>query len=85
MTTFDKAAVENLLKNIIDPHHGLDLVAAKSVKAIAVDGANVSVKLELGYPAKSTIPELEASVMAELKKLPGVGEVNVETTVKIIA
>ena len=60
MAHLEKTDVENLLRTFIDPNHGVDLVTAKSVKAITIDGANVSVKLELGYPAKSTIDELKS-------------------------
>jgi ATP-binding protein involved in chromosome partitioning len=47
MTQIDKTNVENILRTYIDPNHGVDLVTAKSVKKIVIDGANVSVFLEL--------------------------------------
>ncbi|MEY3760027.1 MAG: hypothetical protein RIR39_1518, partial [Pseudomonadota bacterium] len=62
-----------------------DLVTAKSVKAINIEGANVSVKLELGYPAKSTIDQLKASVEDLLATLDGVESVTVDVTVKILS
>ncbi len=73
MANIEKADVENLLKTFIDPNHGLDLVASKSVKAITVDGANVTVKLELGYPAKTYVDELKVAVEQHLKTLAGIG------------
>jgi ATP-binding protein involved in chromosome partitioning len=85
MASIEKVDVENRLKTFIDPNHGEDLVAAKSVKSISVEGADVSVKLELGYPAKTVMPELKAAVEKYLKELPGIGVVNVEIYVKIIA
>ncbi|MDD5578656.1 MAG: iron-sulfur cluster carrier protein ApbC [Methylobacter sp.] len=85
MANIEKAAVEDLLRTFIDPHNGADLVSAKSVKAITIDGANVSVKLELGYPAKSYLDELKTAVGQHLKTLAGVGGVTVEVTVKIIS
>ena len=85
MAHLEKADVENLLRTFIDPNHGVDLVTAKSVKSITLDGANVSVKLELGYPAKSTIDELKAAVGQLLRTLDGIGSVTVEATVKIIS
>jgi len=85
MSHIEKTDVENLLRTFIDPNHGVDLVTAKSVKAITIDGANVSVKLELGYPAKSTIEELKSSVEQLLRTLDGIGSVAVEVTVKIIS
>ena len=71
MAHIEKTDVENLLRTFIDPNHGVDLVTAKSVKAITIDGANVSVKLELGYPAKSTIDDLASAVKQHLQALAG--------------
>ena len=85
MAHLEKTDVENLLRTFIDPNHGVDLVTAKSVKTITIDGANVNVKLELGYPAKSTIDELTTSVEQLLRKLDGVDDVSVEITVKILS
>ncbi len=85
MSSIERADVENLLSTFIDPNNGTDLVSAKTVKAIAIDGANVSVKLELGYPAKSYIDELKMGVERHLKALDGVGNVTVDVSVKIIA
>lgn len=85
MSTFDKSDVEQLLKTFIDPNTETDLVSGKSVKKIAVDDTNVSVKLQLGYPAKSYVDELQAAVGEHLKALEGVGNITVEVEVKIIA
>ena len=85
MTQLDKTNVENLLRTYIDPNHGVDLVTAKSVKKIVIDGANVIVFLELGYPAKSTIDFLKCSVEQLLRSLDGVGIVNVEVSVNILS
>ena len=85
MTHIDQTDVENLLKTFIDPNHGIDLVTAKSVKAIIIDDVNVSVKLELGYPAKTYIEELKAKVEQLLKTLEGIGKVSVEISVRIIS
>jgi len=85
MASIEKINVEDLLQTFIDPNNGTDLVSAKSVKAIVIDGNNVSVKLELGYPAKSYIAELKAAVEELLKTLPGIGDVSVEVSVKILS
>jgi len=85
MTQIDKTNVENLLRTYIDPNHGVDLVTAKSVKKIVIDGANVSVFLELGYPANSTIDFLKCSVEQLLRTLQGVGIVSVELSVNILS
>ena len=81
----EKSDVENLLKTFVDPNHGIDLVTAKSVKAITIEDANVNVRLELGYPAKSYIDELKKAVEQLLKTLAGIDRVTVEVTVRIIS
>jgi ATP-binding protein involved in chromosome partitioning len=85
MTELTKTDIETALKSIIDPNHGLDLVAAKSVKSIQVENNHVAVKLELGYPANSYHGELKAVVESQLKNLPGIAGVTVEVGSKIIA
>ncbi len=85
MAHLEKTAVENLLRTFIDPNHGVDLVTAKSVKAIKIDGANISVNLELGYPAKSTMNDLTVAVEQLLRTLDGVESVTVDVTVKILS
>jgi ATP-binding protein involved in chromosome partitioning len=85
MAHLEKTAVENLLRTFIDPNHGVDLVTAKSVKAIKIDGANISVNLELGYPAKSTMNDLKVAVEQLLRTLDGVESVTVDVTVKILS
>jgi len=83
MSSIEKTEIEQMLKTFIDPNHGLDLVTAKSVKGITIDGDQVNVKIELGYPAKSMIGTLQAAISQHLQSL-GVEKVTVEVTVKII-
>ncbi|WKJ90948.1 iron-sulfur cluster carrier protein ApbC [Methylomonas montana] len=85
MASIDKAAVENLLKNFIDPNVETDLVSAKSVKKISVDGNDVSVVIELGYPAKSYVEELKAAIIQRLQALPGIGKLDVAVSFNIVS
>ena len=85
MTDLTKTDVENCLKTFIDPNHGLDLVAAKSVKKITVENNQIGVNIELGYSAKSYLPELRSEVVKLLAALPGVKSVNVDAGFKITA
>ena len=62
MTGMTRAAIEEKLKGIIDPHTGMDLLAAKAIKEIAVDGDQMKIDIVLGYPAKSWEAELAALV-----------------------
>ncbi|MCK5477557.1 MAG: iron-sulfur cluster carrier protein ApbC [Methylococcales bacterium] len=85
MTEITKVDVENLLQSIIDPNVEADLMSAKSIKQITVDGSDICVKIELGYPAKSYLAELQAQVEEKLKTLAGIGKINVEVSVNIIS
>ena len=77
--------VREALSSVIDPNTGKDFVATKSAKNIKIDGANVSLDIELGYPAKSQIEPLRAAVIASLSALPGVGQVSANVYIKIVA
>ena len=77
--------VREALSSVIDPNTGKDFVATKSAKNIKIDGANVSLDIELGYPAKSQIEPLRAAVTAALNALPGVGQVSANVYIKIVA
>jgi ATP-binding protein involved in chromosome partitioning len=85
MTNIEKTDVENHLRQFIDPNHGIDLVSAKSVKAIVIDGATVSVRIELGYPAKTYTQTLKTELEQHLKTLAGVENADVDVTVKIVS
>ncbi len=85
MTTINKADVEALLKSIIDRNVETDLVSAHFVKSIEVEGEDVSINIELGYPAKSYLEELKADIEKKIKSLAGVGTISIEVGVKIIS
>ncbi len=78
-------AVREALSGVIDPNTGKDLLATKSVKNIKIDGANVSLDVELGYPAKSQIELLRTAVTSALSALPGIGQVHAHVVAKIVA
>ena len=85
MTEITKTDIENALKSIIDPNHGLDLISAKSIKSIAIENNAVNVRIELGYPARSYHEELKSIVEQQLLTLAGIGTITVEVGSKIIS
>ncbi|HCI52803.1 MAG TPA: iron-sulfur cluster carrier protein ApbC [Gallionella sp.] len=83
--SFSEADVQSALKNLIDPNTHRDFVAGKSVKNIKIAGADVSLDILLGYPAKSVWDEIRVMVEAHLKAvLPGVGQVGVTVASKVV-
>ncbi len=77
--------VTEALRKIVDPNTGKDLVAGKSARNARVEGADVSVDVELGYPARSQIDPIRREVIGALRALPGVGNVSANVYQKIVA
>ncbi|SDY57197.1 iron-sulfur cluster carrier protein ApbC [Nitrosomonas sp. Nm58] len=76
--------IETALKQFIDPTTGKDYVTSKEVHNLKIDGSHVSLEIELGYPAKSVIESIRRQVGDTLKTIPGIGNVSVNVTSKII-
>jgi len=76
--------VTEILKTVVDANTGKDLVSSRSARNIRVDGDNVSVDVELGYPAASQIDAMRQRVIEALR---GAGAANVSANVsmKIVA
>ncbi|MCZ7010044.1 iron-sulfur cluster assembly protein, partial [Salmonella enterica] len=60
-------------------------VSTRSARNIRVDGGDVSLDVELGYPAKSQLDPIRKLVIAALRALPGVTNVSVTVTMHIVA
>ena len=67
--------IQEALANVIDPNTGQSLVAARAVKNLRVEGGDVSLDVQLGYPAQSQHAELRRNVIAVLRAVPGVANV----------
>ncbi|MES3020771.1 MAG: iron-sulfur cluster carrier protein ApbC [Pseudomonadota bacterium] len=77
--------VKAALAAVIDPNTQKDFVSSKSVKNIKLDGADVALDIELGYPAKSQFDAIRAAAEAAVQALPGAGKVSVNVYSKIIS
>ena len=77
--------VHTALMGVIDPNTGRDFLATKSARNIKVDGNDISLDVELGYPAKSQVDPLRREVIKALKALPGAGNVSANVTMKIVS
>ncbi|MDE2604832.1 MAG: iron-sulfur cluster carrier protein ApbC [Burkholderiales bacterium] len=73
------------LAAVKDPNTGQDFVSTKAVKNLQVEGGDVSFEVELGYPAKSQVPELRRALIAAAKGVPGVANVSANVTTRVIA
>ena len=81
MTQANEALVRQILGDLIDTHTGAPL--GESVRAVGVDGAKVSVDLQLGYPAAGAIDDLTARVRQALEADPAIDSAAVSITSRI--
>ena len=77
--------VQTALKSVIDPNTGKDFLATKSAKNIKTDGKDISLDVELGYPAKSQFDPLRRETIKALKAISGAGNVSVNIYSKIVS
>ncbi|MDQ3215702.1 MAG: iron-sulfur cluster assembly protein, partial [Pseudomonadota bacterium] len=75
---------QQALQQVIDPNTGKDLMSSRSARNVRVDGADVSVDVELGYPAASQIEPIRRAVIDALKAA-GAANVSANVTMKIVA
>jgi ATP-binding protein involved in chromosome partitioning len=83
------AALSAALAQVVDPNTGRDFVSTKQLKNLKVEGSapalSVSFDVELPYPGKSQMPALRKALIAAARGVPGVGNVSVGLTSKIMA
>lgn len=72
MANVTQAQIEEALQQYIDPHLEKDLIKAKAVKKIDIDGDKVTVSVTLGYPAKGFKDKLEADLKERVESVEGV-------------
>ena len=72
------------LKRVVDPNTGKDLVSTRAARNVRVEGSDVSVDVELGYPAASQMDKVRRMVIDALKAA-GAGNVSANVTMKIVA
>lgn len=77
--------VNDVLRQLIDPNTGKDLVSSKSARQVRVKDGSIDVEVELGYPAKSQLELIRQLVVDALQRLPGVSGIQVSVTMAIAA
>ncbi len=83
--TVTEASILDALKGVIDPNTGKDFVSSKAIKNLNVSAGDVAFDVELGYPAKSQMPAMRKSLIDAARAVPGVGNVSVNISSKIVA
>lgn len=83
--SFTDADVQASLTKLIDPNTKKDFVAGKSVKNIKINGNNLSLDIQLGYPAKSVWDEIRVMVENHLRSaLPSISTLSVNVNSKVV-
>ncbi|MCC6473752.1 MAG: iron-sulfur cluster carrier protein ApbC [Burkholderiales bacterium] len=77
--------VQSALAGVVDPNTGRDLVSGKSVRSIRVDGAEVAVNIELGYPARTQLALIRDLAETRIRELQGAGKIAVSVTHRVVA
>ena len=73
------------LSSVLDPHTGKDFVSTRALRNLQITGGDVAFDVDLGYPAKSLVPELRRSFVAAAKGVAGVENVSVNISTKVAA
>ncbi|MHB1585801.1 MAG: iron-sulfur cluster carrier protein ApbC [Acidiferrobacteraceae bacterium] len=85
MASVSQLQVETALKEVVDPYLETDLVSAKCIKSITVDGDRVVVQVVLGYPAKGAIAAQAEKLRDKILKISGVKSADVQIESKIVS
>jgi len=85
MAEVTRDSIEAKLKEYTDPYLEKDLVSAKAIKDINIDGGAVSIDIVLGFPAKGYIDTLTVKLTELASSVDGVTGVTVNVSSKIAA
>jgi len=77
--------VQTVLRSIINPDTKIDLISSGSIKNLSVSDNNIQLEVVLGYPAKSQFQAIQDLVIAALKKMADVKNIQVNVSSDIVA
>jgi ATP-binding protein involved in chromosome partitioning len=80
-----EAALLEALKPLSTPTPAKTSSAHAQVKNLRIEGGDVAFDVELGYPGKSQHPALRKALVAAARSVPGVNNVSVNVTTKIVS
>ena len=85
MAEVTREIIEEAIKGYIEPNLGTDLVSAKSLKDVSIDGDKVKVQVVLGFPAKGVLDDIAGAVKAAVEGVDGVSSCEVDISFKVVA
>ncbi|MDH3899687.1 MAG: iron-sulfur cluster carrier protein ApbC [Gammaproteobacteria bacterium] len=75
--------IEEQLKSYVDPYLEHDLVSAKCVKDISVDGDTANVQVVLGFPSAGYSEQLASTLKEQVEAIDGIGTANINVSFKV--
>ena len=85
MSEVTRETIESAIATYVDPYLESDLVSAKTIKDVRIDGGAVTVEIELGFPAKGYAEELSEKISEIINAVDGVSASTVEVSWNIVA
>ena len=85
MSTVDRAAVENAIREYRDPYLEQDLLSLDAIRQLDIEGGAVKVKVELPYAAKGIAGALRQLVGHAIEQVAGVERVDIDVQQRIRA
>lgn len=85
MADINQGQIESALKEMVDPYLNKDLVSAKCIKNINIDGGKVTIDVELGFPAKDYHDTLTSNIKDKVGVINGVKNVSVKIATNIVS
>lgn len=83
MSSVTREQVESAIKQYIDPCLQQDLVSAKCIKNITIEGDKTTVDVVLGFPAKGHEAELAAKLKQQIVTVDGLTDATINISTKI--
>jgi ATP-binding protein involved in chromosome partitioning len=83
MSELSRSQVETALENHLDPYLKTDLVSAKCLKSVDIEGSRVTLNVILGFPCKGYEAQLKRDLTGLLKGLDDDLDVSVNVDTKI--
>ncbi|HEV7491162.1 MAG TPA: iron-sulfur cluster carrier protein ApbC [Rhodanobacteraceae bacterium] len=80
-----EARARRILAGVVDPHSGADLIASGALRGVGVSGNDVSVDIQLGYPALSAQADVAERVKEALEADPEIAHAAVSVSSRVHA
>lgn len=80
-----KEYILNAISGVIDPYLNTDYASAGAVQDVVINGADVSLTIELGYPAESLHDGIAKKIRHAVGTIGGIGDISVNVATKIIS